>query len=120
MRLSFSQEPQLLVATPSLWTRGELDSALSQAGKSKSWGNKSRPAFKLQVQVVPIVITSVRLAPATLPLQFSGVRQATSFGAVCPQQAMTPPGGAANVSTSSSLTISEDCRSATYTYCLSN
>ena len=97
---------------------GQLDSALSQAGKSKSWGYKSRPAFKLQVQVVPIVITSVRFAPATLPLKFSGVRQATSFATVFPQQAITPPGGSANVS--SSLTISEDCRSATYTYCLSN
>ena len=96
----------------------ELDDVVSQAAKSKSWGYKSCPAFKLQVQVVPIVITSVRFAPATLPLQFSGVRQATSFGAVCPQQAITPPGGSANVI--SSLTISEDCRSATYTYCLSN
>ena len=81
---------------------------MSQAGKSKSWGNKSRPAFKLQVQVVPIVITSVRFAPATLatlPLKFSGVRQATSFGAVFPQQAITPPGDSADVSSSLSLKI---------------
>ena len=67
MCLSFSQEPELLVATPSLW---RAVSQASQAGKSKSWGYKSRPAFKLQVQVVPIVITSVRFAPATLPLKF--------------------------------------------------
>ena len=78
---------------------------MSQAGKSKSWGYKSRPAFKLQVQVVPIVITSVRFAPATLPLKFSGVRQATSFGAVFPQQAITPPGDTADVSSSLSLKI---------------
>ena len=64
-------------------------------------------------------LESLRFAPATLPLKFAGVRQATSFGASCPQQATTFPGGSLGVNTSTSL-ISEDCRSVTYTYCLSN
>ena len=62
-------------------------------------------------------LESLRFAPATLPLEFSGVRQATSFGAACPQQAITVPGGSVNFS---ALLISEDCRSATCTYYLSN
>ena len=58
-------------------------------------------------------LESLRFAPATLPLKFAGVRQATSFGAACPQQATAVPGGSANFST---LLSSEDCRSPTCTY----
>jgi carboxylesterase type B len=41
-----------------------------------------------------------------LPLKFTGIRDATSFGAACPQQATTFPGGSVNFTTS---LISEDC-----------
>ena len=56
-------------------------------------------------------LESLRFAPPELPLKFAGVRQATSFGAACPQQAVDVPGGAFNFS---AIQTSEDCRSASY------
>jgi len=55
---------------------------------------------------MPYAAPPLRFAAPTLPLRFAGVRQATSFGAACPQQATAIPGGSVNFSTSLS---SEDC-----------
>ena len=61
---------------------------------------------------VLLFLKSVRFAPAEPPLKFSGVRQATSFGAACIQQAVTIPpipGGGSTTSSTSVNVTSEDC-----------
>ena len=60
-------------------------------------------------------VGNLRFAPPKLPLNFTGVRQATSFGSACPQQAINasviPIPGSFNFS---ALPFSEDCMLATY------
>ncbi|TDL14970.1 sterol esterase [Rickenella mellea] len=50
-------------------------------------------------------VGNLRFAPPRPPIQFSGVRQATSFGNACPQQATTLP----SFGKRQSLSVSEDC-----------
>ena len=62
-------------------------------------------------------IGNLRFAPPAPPLKFAGVRQATSFGAACPQQATNtssiPGFGSINISAPVSA---EDCRTVTHTF----
>jgi len=60
-------------------------------------------------------VGNLRFALPKPPLKFAGVRQVTSFGAACPQQAVSIPGLGP---ISGALASSEDCRSTTYTYYL--
>ena len=68
----------------------------------------------------PFVLKSVgklRFADPEPPLTISGVRQATSFGAACPQQALNLSSipGLSSLGTAPPV-ISEDCRTATYIF----
>ena len=71
-----------------------------------------------QIPLVPILINvslflesvgDLRFALPKTPLNFGGVRQATSFGAACPQQNITIPGIGPPPSPAS---FEEDCRTA--------
>ena len=56
-------------------------------------------------------VGDLRFAPAEPPLKFTGVRQATSFGAACIQQAvnLTALPGSGSVTGPSLNITSEDC-----------
>ena len=57
-------------------------------------------------------VGNLRFAPSEPPLKFTGVRQATSFGAACIQQAVTIasiPGAGGSSSGPSINVTSEDC-----------
>ena len=66
-------------------------------------------------------VGDLRFAPAEPPLKFTGVRQATSFGAACIQQAInisSIPGAGSVIGPSLNVT-SEDCMDYYFNYGLS-